>query len=208
MEEIICNIFQQFNYKRHGESNSFTMFKHKEWADFWIIVSLNNLINFHQEEYHSAIIDKFKADKELEKNMSMVILLECTTIDSEVKHRIIDLENDPYYFKKYIIAYTKEDVEEFQRYVDAKDNVLDKIMSSDMFDGLKRESRDKRVGGVHLLYSLSHKLPFLMTNVKLKENKLPNKYHPHSNNMKELYEWMKNVDIKDIETSLIKLCNG
>lgn len=207
MKETVFNIFTQYDYIPKS-NNDITIFRHKDWADYWVVVSLVNLDTFHQEEYIPAIMEFFKGNKEIEKNMSMVILLECNTIDSEVRHRIIDLENDPYYFKKYIIAYTKADVDEFHRYVEANDNVLDKVMSSYMFDGLKREEYSNRVGGFHLLYSLSHKLPFLMTNVKQKENKLPNKYKPFSDNKKELYEWVKKMDIDKIEESLIELCNG
>lgn len=90
--------------------------------------------------------------------------IDLTTVDES----IIEIENDPYYFKKYVLAYTQDSSQQLFNLL-SKDysgiSLSDIMMMPKSFSKLQEENV---FGPYHLLYSLAHKVPFLAMDIKPK----------------------------------------
>lgn len=174
--------------------------KHREYGDFWII---HQCIDFELEE-QNAIYESYRnifVDyKDADKNTSLLIIINVELADDTLKKRIIDIENDPFLFKKYVLVYNENDWEELLKVIAGKE-VSKLIMEREAFRKLKEEDLQDGIGCYHLLYSIAHKLPFMMANVQpIASAGLVNTYQAKDDNDKKAYEWFMNIEApKDAE---------
>lgn len=202
MNKFIIELFKQFDYEVIHKNDHISFIKHKDYADFWIMKDSVNEFNFEEQE---TIADKakttFAQHKEAEKNTSLLVLLEVKQISEGILDTIIEIENDPFYFKKYVLAYTeysKKTIEGFSH-----ENFTSVLMQSESFKALKDESDCS--GPFHLLYSIAHKLPFIMTDVKMQDvTLLSNQYTP-SEELQDTFKWMQSIDLdtEDLEKEVM-----
>lgn len=90
--------------------------------------------------------------------------IDLTTVDES----IIEIENDPYYFKKYVLAYTQDSSEQLFNLLSTDYSGIslsDIMMMPKSFSKLQKENV---FGPYHLLYSLAHKVSFLTMDIKPK----------------------------------------
>lgn len=192
MNKFIAKLFDQFNYKLINEAADISFFKHINYKDFWIIVNAVNAFNLEDQE---AIAGKAKTTifdqyKEAEKNTSLLVLLQVEQISEGILDAIVEIENDPFYFKKYILAYTKSSKEAIEQY--SIENFSSILMQPQNFQALKDEAGIS--DPYHLLYSIAHKLPFLMTDVQVQDTTLLSNQYIPSEEMQEAFNWMQSID--------------
>ena len=140
--------------------------KHKIFDDFWIITS-----DFDLEVRQRKVKDIYQAEicsqfSSAEKNTSLLFLREMKSIDlNEEDTYVIAMENDPFFFKKYVLSYTIDAFEKVCQLILSQGEVkcLSEILTNgDTFQKLKDENE---YGMYHFLYSLAHKLPFFFLEV-------------------------------------------
>lgn len=144
--------------------------KHKDNSihDFWIIsydFDINKQDNLFKSIHRTGIAEA----PTFNKNLSLLFVKKMDNIDiSTIDESIIDIENDPYYFKKYVLAYTQESSQQLFKLLseDFSGISLSDIMM--MSESFKKLQEEKSFGPYHLLYSLAHKIPFLTMNIKPK----------------------------------------
>lgn len=204
MNKFIIGLFKQFNYEEVGGADDISFIKHKNYADFWIIV---NAVDAFKLEDQETIAEKakttiFNQHKEAEKNTSLLVLLEVEQISEGILDTIIEIENDPFYFKKYVLAYTTKSSKETIEKI-SPENFSSMLMQPKSFKALKDEAEVS--DPYHLLYSIAHKLPFLMTDVQVQDTSLfSNQYIP-SEEMLDAFNWMQSIDLdaEDFETEVL-----
>ena len=204
MNKFIIGLFKQFNYEEVGGADDISFIKHKNYADFWIIV---NAVDAFKLEDQETIAEKakttiFNQQKEAEKNTSHHVLLEVEQISEGILDTIIEIENDPFYFKKYVLAYTTKSSKETIEKI-SPENFSSMLMQPKSFKALKDEAEVS--DPYHLLYSIAHKLPFLMTDVQVQDTSLfSNQYIP-SEEMLDAFNWMQSIDLdaEDFETEVL-----
>lgn len=204
MNKFIIGLFKQFNYEEVGGADDISFIKHKNYADFWIIV---NAVDAFKLEDQETIAEKakttiFNQHKEAEKNTSLLVLLEVEQISEGILETIIEIENDPFYFKKYVLAYTTKSSKETIEKI-SPENFSSMLMQPKSFKALKDEAEVS--DPYHLLYSIAHKLPFLMTDVQVQDTSLfSNQYIP-SEEMLDAFNWMQSIDLdaEDFETEVL-----
>lgn len=64
----------------------------------------------NQSKYFFLLKEFFGEDSEIDKNTSLVICLQSKNI---INRSILNVEEDPYYFKKYVLKYTEHELTEF-----------------------------------------------------------------------------------------------
>lgn len=137
--------------------------------DYWLF-----LTDFSLDE-QSKIAQNLKEDVINEpaflKNISILYVRRQDSIDlSKVDNETLEIENDPYYFKKYVLPYTEEAESELKSTLDGLHypdrSIADILMDKEVFKKLKGENA---FGAYHLLYAISHKLPFITMNVEQKD---------------------------------------
>lgn len=192
MNEFIIKLFKQFDYEVIHKDDHISFIKHKDYADFWIIK--DSVTEFRLEE-QEIIADKAKATfgqhKEAEKNTSLLVLLEVEQISEDISDTIIEIENDPFYFKKYALAYTKRSKETIETF--SPESFSSILMLPEKFQALKDETESS--GPYHLLYSIAHKLPFIMTDVKKNDSTLLSNQYTPSEELQDAFNWMQSIDL-------------
>lgn len=141
--------------------------KHNDGSihDYWIIshdFDINKQDNFFKDIHKTRIAE----DPTFNKNLSLLFVKKMDNIDlSTVDESIIDIENDPYYFKKYVLAYTQDSSHKLFKLL-SEDfsgvSLSDIMMMPESFSKLQEE---RYFGPYHLLYSLAHKIPFLTMDI-------------------------------------------
>lgn len=191
MNKFIIGLFNEFNYKVLNEVENLSFVKHCDYSDFWIIVSVVGTFNLEDQE---TIAEKaktiFAQYKEAEKNTSLLVLLQVEQISEGILDAIVEIENDPFYFKKYVLAYTKSSKEVIEQY--SIENFSSILMQPQNFQALKDEV--KVSNPYHLLYSIAHKLPFLMTDVQVQDTSLLSNQYIPSEEMQDAFNWMQSID--------------
>ncbi|GAD07115.1 Uncharacterised protein [Porphyromonas crevioricanis] len=194
MNEFIIELFEQFKYQPLNESDGVGFIKHAEHKDFWAIVNAVEIFNLESQEGIAEIARTiFAQDKEAEKNTSLLILLQVEKISEEVLDAIVEIENDPFYFKKYVLAYTDRSARAIVEY--SVEDFSSILMKAGNFDALKNEIDIS--GPYHLLYSTAHKLPFIMASVQAQNSATlySNQYTP-SKELEEAFNWLQSIDLQ------------
>lgn len=120
------------------------------------------------EEYLIKIIETQQTFFGIEKNLSLLLLIELDSLSysKEIATLIYDLEEDPYDFKKYVLTYTKQQVALLESYNDSTEgnillslnNILNDIS---MFSKFKNNEDSDEVLIYDLVSKLFIKIPFL-----------------------------------------------
>lgn len=115
MQKLVENLFTENKYKKIKDL-SMTLYGLSN-DDYFILeeYQFEDFISFFDSERTNDIVDRFlKLDSKVgnySKNTSMIIFLKVDNIRSfytKYKNQIMLIEEDEYYFRKYIIVYTEE----------------------------------------------------------------------------------------------------
>ena len=210
MKDILKRLFIDNGYNCHYSDEKIYVLKHRDYDDFWIIRNYSKNLQYEQYDNLSFVTEQvFHEHKTVEKNISMIITMKVSSITNKTNQTIIELEDDPFCFKKYVIHYADIDLQELEPMIDpvtiAPNTITDIIMDRMSFSDLKNEIVDfkQRVGKFHLLYMLAHKLPFLLMNVtRQSAESLTNHFTPSTQLQKDTYDWAINVKLDNIKTEL------
>lgn len=149
--------FEENGYSVLGIVHEDVLFlKNNEHEDYWLVaVGVESYQN--QDILFEEMQSSFYKECPLAvKNTSLLILYD-TDIDLLESNTLIEIENDPLYFKKYVLCYTNESYEDLAAMLQDS-SVADLAMEDDMFDRMLKEAE---LGAVSLLYGIMHKLPFI-----------------------------------------------
>ena len=135
--------------------------------NYYLLLFVNNASDLknildRQAHYFFLIKEFFNELVEVDKNTSMIIFLRTTGLSND----ILFLEEDPYYFKKYVFPYTLEQFNNLLETYSADfdsfgiKNSLDKIVSDvGMFEGFK--SNPDELNLFQFVSNLFIKIPIL-----------------------------------------------
>lgn len=178
--------------------------------DFFTLVFLDEtivekeIIKEKIEEYLLRIIETRQGIVGLEKNLSMLILLEVESLElsPKINSLIYDIEEDPFDFKKYVLVYTREQVVKLKSLIGTTDghvvNFLNLFLNdSTKFSQFKRHEHSDDTLVYDLVSKLFIKLPFL--NMHNSQQNLTNLY-------KEIVDSIEEQD-KKLWESLFKLAD-
>lgn len=162
-DKFIFSLFEKYGYVPKGAiMEGMFLFCHRQYVDYWIVTHGLLDENEQYELFQNLTQNAENATKYpyARKNMSLLLLANMDELDDEAKkdENFIHLENDPLYFKKYVLPFTLSSFEELKELIRDKkeDGIEPLIMRDDTFEDLKSGR-----GYAHLLYSIVHKLPFI-----------------------------------------------
>lgn len=157
MIDFVLDIFQQYGYQVLGHFDGIFVLKMEEMEDYWLIAESLEVYT-RQSEIHDKLANGLlKAYPKFEKNTSLLLL-----VKGEAKYEDnMNIEKDPFVFKKYVLNYIDEAYAELMEMVKHYGGIKNAVMREEVFKCLVNSS-DK--GGAALLYGLMHKLPFIPIN--------------------------------------------
>lgn len=154
------------------------------------------------EKYLLKIIDTQQSYVGLEKNLSLLVLLEVDSLEvsKEITSLIYDIEEDPYDFKKYVLVYTNEQVSLLESYkgtseVDIIPFINNILNNSTVFSKFKNNEDSDDVLIYDLVSKLFIKFPFL--NIENNQQSITNLFE-------EIVEGIEERD-KNLWESFLKL---
>lgn len=176
MNELISQLFETYGYIP-VEIGSYTLFKSNEEShktDFWLVVTTEQLLSIRESQISLfEVCNQIETSPELDKNLSMLILwntggnLELHTM----KKQIVEIEEDPYFFKKHVLYFSNTELTEFQRQIDGQsitEFLNNYIPSKEAFLTYKNNSMSQSWQA--LMYRMAIKVPFIHINVNENES--------------------------------------
>lgn len=166
MADFIKELFEQneFRYIAIEDNTLFVPSDGKQSEEYWLVTqcSVSQIIDEQENFYENC--KKSYTQKALDKNISMLILWE-TNGDlptQELKSQIMQIEENPYFFKKYVLYYSSAELEEFVRKkgdIAINELIKTKVVDRDIFDNYKRDPYI--LSWQSFLYRLAIKIPFV-----------------------------------------------
>lgn len=198
--------FEENGYSVLGIVHEDVLFlKNNEHEDYWLVaVGVESYQN--QDILFEEMQSSFYKECPLAvKNTSLLILYD-TDIDLLESNTLIEIENDPLYFKKYVLCYTNESYEDLAAMLQDS-SVADLAMEDDMFDRMLKETE---LGAVSLLYGIMHKLPFISIKEQNADRENQGILFRASSNADELNDFLDSLPddedgIIDVVGNLIKV---
>lgn len=170
--DFLFTCFKTYGYEIHWRCQdlNFIVLKHSVYNDFWILTSVFDM-NERQKQLSAVYNDNVCSEyPSALKNTSLLYVKKQNTVDLDKEDKcIIEVENNPYHFKKYVLAYTDAAFNDFIKLFEIRKDefsISKEWMKKDNFEKLKEENS---FGPYHLLYSIAHKLPFAVIDVMLKK---------------------------------------
>lgn len=191
MKELIGKIFKNNNFELLGEFDNIDFYNNKDYTSFYL-VNYIDLTKYSNDKYFEELneledryigrenqvrlkdllyenIDNDEDKKALDKNLSAVYVIKVNDSKKFYDNRnlIYEIEESPYFFKRYVLAYTQEQLAELKNTISNGDIYAeiytDEYLSKfvDDFDEYKKLMNNEGDGYYELLVRLFCKLPFL-----------------------------------------------
>ena len=172
MENLIDLIYNEFKIAQYEEIER-GVWKHQVYNDFWVIVNLDGDYELDelQEEIFANLDGVRKEYPSSEKSTSLLIIQRMGSNEEKTPKKVIEDENNVYYFKKYVIQYTESEWNETKTLIDETIGLGELLMETEVFEQVKQNVNSAN----RLLYTVAHKLPFIMMRAERKP------YNPNPN---------------------------
>lgn len=155
--DFVVSTFLENGYRKIGTLlDSLHFFKSEQYEDYWLLGDEDGWYE-RQVEVFQEMQSIYETEYPFaEKNTSLLMLCDVAIKDLQMA-RLIEIENDPIYFKKYVLTYTNDACSKLLNLKGVLD-IADLAMDSNVFNEMFKETH---IGPTTLLYSMMHKLPFL-----------------------------------------------
>lgn len=157
-------------------------------------------LNIRQRDIYTRLLELGeKVELEFDKNVSLLLCVNDNISDERLEKEVLNIEEDPYCFKKLVFTYTEEETENLSSIL-GEENIWDYMQSCiDELQENKAEIDEERIKFVLRLFI---KLPFLTINIVKKEKKadfLEDIGNQSERKYKSLWEDINNLNIQEIE---------
>jgi hypothetical protein len=206
--DFLFTCFKTYGYEIHWrcQNLNFIVLKHSVYNDFWILTSefdINELQKQLSAVYEDNVCSEYPSAL---KNTSLLYVKNQNTVNLDKEDNcIIEIENNPYHFKKYVLAYTDAAFNNFIKLFEIRENefsISKELMKKDNFEKLKEENS---FGPYHLLYSIAHKLPFAVIDVVQKKFDSGDPIFTEEED--SIVESLSSYDERDDVNSMLKILN-
>lgn len=199
INKLILTEFSQAGYSVIGEIEHSPILANEAKSDFWMIFG-----DFDKnEDAQLALYDKYRHATDsypaADKNISVLVLKKEERVEEEKRQWAVEIENDKFFFKKYVLLYTDEAFAKLQDeiLVDAEKKLSDYLCDRNVFEQLKEDTPD---GAYTLLYGIAHKLPFLLVQMEKSHLELAYPEYWSSSLVLETNDWVN--DFPDAEDAM------
>lgn len=186
--DFIIKEFTTNGYDIIGNLENILLLKNHVHEDYWLIAE-DVVCYQEQANLFQKIQNSYYPDYPLaEKNISLLILYDAKSLTIDA-NEIIAIENDPIYFKKYMLAYTYESYISLMDLL-ANSSVADLAMNNDIFSKMMGE---EELGPATLLYNIMHKLPFIPLRQQTVDNQKQNIFFSAKSNAGQLIGFLDSL---------------
>lgn len=175
MITIINNLFSQLGLVNSElEIGSLYTFEDINKKTYWLIIETDNLNNVIENQSNYFEQAKNRINNEwFDKNVNLLVLHKVENFDN-IQSSVLNIEEDPYLFKKQIILYKDTERENLNRAIEAEENTIKNFIENKILDEAIFKIHKENINNndyESLLYRLAHKIPFIKLNI-IQENGL------------------------------------
>ncbi|PAF35684.1 hypothetical protein CHH58_15830 [Terribacillus saccharophilus] len=229
MKNIIDKIFNDNDFiklyisDKYNNQISYYANYSKKAANFYLVVYLSEIeSNFLSEQvpdYYDAVKEMESGyDERMDKNLSMLICINSDRFDNNTLSDVVfELEEDPYFFKKYVFEYNRVQLEQleilFNNIKDSNSTLNSIVNNAKYFLDFKSSNKNTETLLYEICTRLMIKLPFLGLNKQQEDiedlsqeiNKVLN-----DEQLLELNSNLMDVDVNDVDLieQLIEIWEG
>mgnify|MGYP003599097018 FL=1 len=173
MITIINNLFSQLGLVNSElEIGSLYTFEDINKKTYWLIIETDNLNNVIENQSNYFEQAKNRINNEwFDKNVNLLVLHKVENFDN-IQSSVLNIEEDPYLFKKQIILYKDTERENLNRAIEAEENTIKDFIENKILDEAIFKIHKENINNndyESLLYRLAHKIPFIKLNI-IQEN--------------------------------------
>ena len=205
MHNKLESIFQNNNFVTVVNKQAIKILKRKDnnKFEYFVIVELtdlNNVIKEKQLDYLKVLKTTIK-DKEVDKNSTLLICFknESLPLRADVYKKILEIEEDPYYFRKLILPYTQQQLEQI-RDISNFDSI---IKEPRKFEEFKKECKSQKLTNslYEIVSQLYIKLPFFkLPTISETKNIVLDEYRSSLKvNERNVLLFLENIKLDDIK---------
>lgn len=170
MLKLLKKIYEQdeFEIKENEENKENILFSEKEDQEYYITVQYteNEFERFYDSKKSNNLISFFEESKkskaDIQKNTSLIVCLKLANIQEispSLKNMIFSVEEDEYFFRKYVIIYTENSMKNIDLNKNIKEQLHEIIKREDMMKQYQKNYYFSEE--FFLVMQLFVKLPFL-----------------------------------------------
>lgn len=208
MRDLIKKLFDLHNFKLIELEFGDLYISNDDRKYYWLVVEQSDISRVLelQDEWFEKSKEHINT-KEFYKNTSLLVL--ANNDKNEIKKKeILLIEEDPFQFKKYVLLFTSDILEELLSQTEKgnPEKILELIVKESVFNHYKANYLEP--SWRHLLYNLAHKLPFLKINVEVNQT-LDNLFEEAEKSLveKELLEYSEFIEKQHEEGVFSELDN-
>ncbi len=165
MLRTLSTLFIDNGYiQKEASQGLFYCLESESKKSFWLVVKdidLSDILD-EQSKLLKACQDVCD-DPDLDKNLSLLVLSKVDSSSPSFKQTILDIEEDPYLFRKYVLRYASDEVTQL------KNNFLNQSIPDFISQQLSNEetfqcykTNPEEFGWQSLIYRVAIKLPFIV----------------------------------------------
>lgn len=193
MINLISRIFEEAGLEEKANTD-FKIYALKEQQNYWVIVQYDDLDKIISEQ-----IELFVKAKEIiqeptfDKNANLLVLNRVEAISNIKSENLLQIEENPYHFKKSILYYTEEELKNLSDTIGdsiALPTIESLILTDTIFE--KHKMHFDANDFESLVYRMAIKIPFIKINItqtnNLKSLEEINKKSVENNQLNDLLE--------------------
>ena len=173
MKSLLNNVFiaSGFEQLREQETVSFYQNRNGQFKEFFLLEELNKQEFLMWNETENQSLNLFtelkRTNANIEKNTSLILFVKADNFRADLpslKNKILRVEEDAFYFKKYVILYTLNSIQALKIAEDVLRNLKDVLLNTASFTAFKDDmfADEQYLSTIQLFL----KLPFLSTPVE------------------------------------------
>ncbi|SHM60050.1 ABC-three component system middle component 1 [Flavobacterium xanthum] len=173
MIDIINKIFVEAGLEEKPYAD-FKIYILKEQKNFWVIAhyagdEINNVLNEQIELFVKT--KEIVQDPTFDKNVNLLVLNKVSKLDDVKLDDLLQIEENPYHFKKSVMYYTEEELKNLTSAID-ESNVLTSIESLILKEEIFEQHKTSFDANSFesLVYRMAIKIPFLKIRINQTNN--------------------------------------
>jgi ABC-3C biological conflict system middle component len=176
MNEIVKKIFKESSHEENTTEGGITYFSYKD-VTYYFLLELEQM-EFEGIRKFADLEDNVKYKKlksnfdnhvaqgksnTMEKNSSLIVIIKCDSLQGieTYQQQIFLLEEDEYFFKKYVVIYSEESIKDFKQVEHILPSLQEKVNQEDKFEAYRNKGYQVELEEYLITLQLFIKLPFL-----------------------------------------------
>lgn len=198
IEDVIYSVFERVGYSRCEIFEGLCLYSHNSKSDYWIVQNYEaDFLDKKQGEIHKQFC-AHQLEPGQDRNASMLVLVNMDAI-SLTNEAVVAIENDPFFFKKYVLCYSQKALEQLNGLLKDGKTLEELALNKSVFECLKNNGENS---GYQLLYSIVHKMPMISLDSYVTNCDSDNTFNP-SGEEKETIGFIENLKIDDLDAECL-----